>query len=113
MPKPLKIATSAPYVVRQLTQDMGKRLRLARQRRRMKLRDLAARAGMSYDTARAVERGELATAIGAYVAFAWAMGIEPEFGVLFHPEKDVEGMALERARTPSRVDSPKVMDDDF
>ena len=115
MPRPLNLAQTAPHAVVAVTQGLGARLRLARQRRRVKLRDLAARAGVAYETARAVERGELATGIGAYVALAWALGVGGEFAKLLDPNHDVEGLALERSRTPSRVRDPKssVADDDF
>lgn len=103
MPRRLRLSHTAPYAVTSTISELGKRIRLARHRRRIKLRDLAARAGVAYDTARAVERGHLATGIGAYVALAWALGLERDFAVLLDPDRDSEGLALERARTPLRV----------
>lgn len=47
-------------------------------RRRLTLRELASKAGISYDTARAVEAGNLQTGLGAYLAMLWAMGLESE-----------------------------------
>jgi len=103
MPRPLKLSATAPYAVISTIEQLGKRIRLARQRRRLKLRDLAAKAGVAYDTARAVERGNVATGVGAYAALAWALGLEREFAALLDPDRDTEGLTLERARTPSRV----------
>jgi len=106
MPGQLKIATSAPLAVVTTIEQLGKRLRLARQRRRIKLRDLAARAGVAYETARAAEHGALSSSIAVYVALAWAMGLEHEFGPLLDPDRDSEGLTLERSRVPERVRGP-------
>lgn len=110
MPRRLNIATSAPIAVVTAVQELGKRLRLARRRRLIKLRDLATRAGVSYDTARAAEHGALATSIAAYVALAWALGLEREFAALLDPDQDTEGLALERTRVPQRVRGPTAND---
>ena len=76
---------------------------LARKRRRLTVRELAAKAGISYDTARAVEGGNLQTGLGAYLAMLWAMGLESEFQSFADPERDAEGKQLELTRMPQRV----------
>jgi transcriptional regulator with XRE-family HTH domain len=106
MPRPLSLANSAPLAVSASIEQLGARLKLARTRRRVKLRDLAARAGVAYDTARAAERGNLSTSIAVYVALAWALGLEKEFAALLDPGQDIEGLALEQARSPLRVRGP-------
>lgn len=70
---------------------------------------------MAYDTARAAERGKLSTSIAVYVALAWALGLEQEFGALLDPGRDIEGLALEQARSPQRVrgPAPARFEDDF
>lgn len=105
MPKPLAFATTAPAAVLEVGRELGRRLRLARVRRRIALRQLAARAGISYDTARAVEAGNLVTGLGAYLAVIWALGLERHLTGLLNPDSDVEGKQLELARTPERVRS--------
>lgn len=82
---------------------IGERLTTARKRRRLTLRELAAKAGISYDTARAVEAGNLQTGLGAYLAMLWAMGLESEIQTFANPERDEEGKQLELARLPQRV----------
>jgi len=107
MPKPLVFATSAPAAVLDAGRELGRRVRLARVRRRIALRELASRAGVSYDTARAVEAGNLATGLGAYLALIWALGLEREFAHLLDPDSDIEGKQLELARTPKRARGKK------
>jgi|SRR5580698_2484034 hypothetical protein len=114
MPKPLAFAHTAPAAVLEVGREFGRRIRLARVRRRIALRELAPRAGISYDTARAVEAGSLVTGLGAYLAVMWALGLERQFADLLNPDSDVEGKQLELARTPERARNKKAtLDADF
>jgi transcriptional regulator with XRE-family HTH domain len=114
MPRPLVFASTAPAAVLEAGRALGRRVRLARLRRRIALRKLALRAGISYDTARAVEAGNLLTGLGAYLAVIWALGLERQLADLLDPDADVEGKQLELARTPERARSKKGnLDDEF
>ena len=114
MPRPLMLGETAPYAVKSAARELGTRLRLARKRRLLTLRQLAARAGVAYGTARAVENGNLMTGVGAYFALIWALGLDSELAQFMDPERDTDGKQLALARTPKRV-RPKagVTDDDF
>jgi len=107
MPKPLVFSVSAPAAVQQAARDLGSRLKLARVRRRLSQRELAARAGISYVTMRAIEAGNLLTGLGAYLAAIWALGLEREFAKLLDPDTDAEGKQLELSRTPRRARARK------
>lgn len=114
MPRPLQLGETAPYVVRDGAQRLGLRIALARKRRRWTLRELAAKAGLAYDTVRAVEAGRLQTGLGAYLVVLWAMGLEAEIDVLMDPDHDEEGKLLEITRSPQRVRHPvENYDEDF
>ena len=103
MPRPLQLNDTAPFAVKNGAQRIGERLTLARKRRRLTVRELASKAGISYDTARAVEAGNLQTGLGAYLAMLWAMGLESEIQAFVDPERDDEGKQLELTRLPQRV----------
>ena len=103
MPRPLQLNETAPFAVKDGAQRIGERLTMARKRRRLTLRELASKAGISYDTARAVEAGNLQTGLGAYLAMLWAMGLESEIQAFAAPERDEEGKQLELTRLPQRV----------
>lgn len=103
MPRPLTFAATAPAVVEEAARTFGSRIRLARMRRRIPLRELAERAGVNHKTATAVEAGNLLTGIGAYLALMWALGLEQEVAKLLDPDRDEEGKQLELARTPKRA----------
>jgi transcriptional regulator with XRE-family HTH domain len=113
MPSPLKFGSTAPAAVHVQARLLGIRLRVARKRRRLTLRQVAAKAGIAYDTARAVESGNLQTGFGAYLAHAWALGLDNKFTDLLKPEDDTEGGALEIANLPQRVRHPSASDNDF
>lgn len=114
MPRHLQLGTTAPFVVKDGAQRIGERLSTARKRRRLTLRELAAKAGISYDTARAVEAGNLQTGLGAYLAILWAMGLESEILAFADPDRDDEGKQLEASRLPQRVRHAKAtVDGDF
>ena len=107
MPKPLQFAASAPAAVGQAARELGRRLKLARVRRRLSQRELASRAGVSYVTMRAIEAGNLLTGLGAYLAAIWALGLERELAKLLDPDSDIEGKQLELSRTPRRARAKK------
>lgn len=107
MPRPLSFAATAPAAVVQAARELGRRLRLARVRRRLSQRELASRAGISYVTMRAIEAGNLLTGLGAYLAAVWALGLEHELVKLLDPDSDIEGKQLELSRTPRRARAKK------
>jgi len=113
MPRQLKFAATAPHAVQAAAAAIGQRIRVARKRRRLTLRDAAAHAGIAYDTARAVEQGNLMTGLGAYLALVWAFGLEAELATFLDPDRDEEGKQLELTRLPQRVRQRRPSDDDF
>lgn len=96
-------AATAPAAVETAARTLGERLRLARTRRRVPLRELAKRAGVNHKTAGAAEAGNLLTGLGAYLALIWALGLERDLAKLLDPDHDEEGKQLELARTPKRA----------
>jgi transcriptional regulator with XRE-family HTH domain len=107
VPKPLLFAATAPAAVKEAAHELGRRVKLARVRRRLTQRELAARAGVSYVTMRAIEGGNLLTGLGAYLAAIWALGLERELEKLLEPDSDTEGKQLELARIPRRARAKK------
>lgn len=100
-------AATAPAAVQEAARTLGSRMRLARIRRRISLRDLAQRAGVNHKTAAAAESGNLLTGIGAYLALIWALGLERDLAKLLDPDHDEVGKQLELARTPKRARARK------
>jgi transcriptional regulator with XRE-family HTH domain len=99
MPRHLKFTEAAVQTVRNGANELGARIRVARKRRSLTLREAAAKAGIAYDTARAVERGNPMTGVGAYLALIWVLGLDGELRRLLDPEQDEEGKRRAMART--------------
>ena len=113
MPKQHITEEAAPAELVEAVRDLGARIRLARQRRRLRQADLAARAGITTRTLRRIESGELGSGVGGYAAVLWAMGLLTDLAAVADPDTDAEGRTLEAARRGERVRRGAGLDDDF
>jgi DNA-binding XRE family transcriptional regulator len=114
MPKQGLNLETTPATVTAALARLGANLCLARKRRALTQADLARKAGITTFTLKKVEKGSPTTSIAAYLTLLWTLGLEQEFSDLASPDRDEEGKALERARSPERVRAkPSELDDDF
>ncbi|MEQ1858001.1 MAG: helix-turn-helix domain-containing protein [Longimicrobiales bacterium] len=113
MPRVSITEESAPGKVVAAARRLGTNIRTARRRRRLRQKDLAARAGITITTLRSVERGALGTGLGAYIAALWAMGLEGQLTQLADPATDLEGQTLDAASRGERVRPNQAMSSDF
>jgi transcriptional regulator with XRE-family HTH domain len=104
---------AAPAAVELVAQEFGGHIAEARKRRRWTQEELARKAGITRQTLMKIERGNLGTALTAYIAVLWAMGLHHSFAALVAAERDPEGQALERSRLGARIRHGHSADDDF
>ncbi len=90
--------------------DIGASLRMARIRRNDTIKVWAERLNCSHGTVSAMEAGDVAVAIGYYLAAAEILGKAGEFAAAVSPDNDLVGVQLafharrKRARRRSRPD---------
>ena len=108
-----KIAASPPHAVEQALITLGRNIRTARLRRKLTRAELAERIGLSRYVMADIERGKATTAIVAYLGALWALGLLEPMATLADPDRDLEGKALESARSPKTAPKRKALDDDF
>jgi transcriptional regulator with XRE-family HTH domain len=113
MPRVSVSEEAAPAKVVAAASRLGRNIRMARKRRRLRQADLAARAGLNVQTLRRVESGSLGTGVGAYIAALWAMGLEGQVAQLADPSTDLEGTTLEAASHGERVRPSDTLPSDF
>jgi transcriptional regulator with XRE-family HTH domain len=90
---------------------LGARIRAARQARRLRLEDVAAKAGISRSTVEAVEQGSLSSSLGAYLAVLGCMNLADELDLIADPGLDREGLAY--SVSEKRVRLPGKLNNDF
>lgn len=113
MPRISKISKSPPAAIEDILKRLGRNIRTARLRRRLSMKKLAERIGISRYAMADVEKGKPTTAIAAYLGALWALGLHSAIRDLADPDRDEEGKILERARSPRTAPKRKVIYDDF
>ena len=93
---------------------LGRNLRTARLRRRLRIQDVADRIGASRFTVADLEKGKPGASAAAYFGALWALGLLDHAGDLADPDRDEEGKVLESARGPRRAPrGRRRLDNDF
>lgn len=116
MAKTSKISKAPPAAVEGILLQLGRNIRTARLRRRMRLEDLAARVGLSRYVMSDIEKGKPTTAVAAYIGALWALGLADDLRHVGDPDADAEGKALESAHAPKTAHQrgrSKALDNDF
>ncbi|MBU1211543.1 MAG: helix-turn-helix domain-containing protein [Alphaproteobacteria bacterium] len=113
MPRLSKIAQHPPAAVEAALARLGRNIRTARLRRRIKLEELAERIGVSRFALADAEKGKPTTSVVIYAGALWALGLIGDLEGVADPDKDAEGKALERSRSPKKATSTRSPDNDF
>ena len=93
--------------------DLGRRIRWARQRRRLRVEDVAEKAQVGKKTVEAVERGALTTSLGAYLAVLGCLNLTKELELVADPALDGEGADLLYSQSERRIRPSRKVDNDF
>lgn len=108
-----RIIDSPPAAVEEALKRLGRNIRTARLRRKLRIEDMAERMGASRFTVADLEKGKPGTSAAAYFGALWALGLLEQARDLADPDRDQEGKVLESARSPKRARRPRALDNDF
>ncbi len=103
-------APAGPPALHAHLAQLGARIRLARKRRGLGLRELAAQMLVAINTLRRVEAGDPGASMGAYAAALWALGLHESLDEL--AKLDVIGLVRDSA-SRKRGNAKAARDDDF
>lgn len=107
-----KITHSPPAEVEEALKRLGRNIRIARLRRRLRIQDVADRIGTSRFTVADLERGKPSTSVAAYFGSLWALGLLDQVEKVADPDMDEEGKILERERLPGQARRRRRTDND-
>ena len=97
MPRALKLTRDLPALIAQALLELGANLRLARERRGLSIRTLAAEINVSVPTVMSMERGEASVSMGVYAAALLFYDRLQWLPDLMAPEFDREALRIELA----------------
>ena len=101
MPKSTNASQSMPSSAAKALQDFAADLKLARQRRKVSLKEWAQRLDVSVPTLMRMEAGDPRVAVAVYVTALWMMNRHEALQALANPKEDVGALEID-IRTASR-----------
>ncbi len=113
MSKATLSARALPPRCRSILEDAGRGISIARRRRRIPLRDMAARMSVSLSTVQRLERGDPSVSLGIFLSALWALQLHEHMAGLLDPGADSVGTALSVDRLPGKIRRRKDEDLDF
>jgi hypothetical protein len=113
MTKSSRITGTPPGAVADALKRLGRNIRIARVRRKLRIADVADRIGTSRFTVADLEKGKPSTSAAAYLGALWALGLLDQMTDLADPDRDEEGKVLESARSPKTAPRRRSLDNDF
>jgi DNA-binding XRE family transcriptional regulator len=99
----MKTMTNLPIPVIKTLRKVGQDINDARRRRRITIKLMAERAGLSRATIGKIEKGDQTTSIGGYASVLFVLGMENRLDDLVDSVHDLVGRRLEDEKLPQRV----------
>ena len=102
----MKKKVNLPIPALKTLRKVGNDISIARRRRRITIKLMAERAGISRETVGKIEKGDPTTSIGAYASVLFVLGMLEGLGDLVDDGHDLIGRQLDEERLPKRVRIP-------
>jgi len=103
----MSTASSIPLPAAQALRKLGRDLALARRKRGIATREMAARLFVSRDTLWRLERGDPTVALGTLVTATFILKLHDRLANLAAPGRDELGLSLDERRLPQRIRRPR------
>lgn len=98
---------SLPIPVIKALSKVGADINDARRRRRITIKLIARRAGVSRGTIGKIEKGDPSTSIGGYASVLFVLGMLDQLSDLMDSAHDLIGRRIEDEKLPQRVRTPQ------
>ncbi len=105
------IKKSMPHEIEQVILQLGNRIKIARKRRGLTMKEMSSRLFVSRKTLSRLEKGDSGVSIAVFTSALWVLGLHKELEQIALPEKDDVGIFYERKRLPKRVRTPQKKDE--
>jgi transcriptional regulator with XRE-family HTH domain len=92
MSKASRSYRALPAITADRLQKLGRDIAVARKRRHLSMRDMAARMMVNLKTLQRLEKGDPTVGIGIVAGALWILGLDRRLGDLVAPESDVTGL---------------------
>jgi transcriptional regulator with XRE-family HTH domain len=92
MPKASRAYLALPAITVDQLMKLGRDIAVARKRRHLSMRDMAARMMVNLKTVQRLEKGDPAVGIGMIAGALWILGLDRRLGDLVAPESDTLGL---------------------
>ena len=104
----MKKSVNLPAPVLKALRKLGKDINEARRRRRVTIRLMAERAGISRATMGKIEKGDPTASMGGYASALFVLGMTDRLEDVADAAHDLTGRRLEEENLPRRVRIPKI-----
>ena len=92
MPKASRSYRALPVITADQLHKLGRDIAIARKRRHLSMRDMAARMMVNLKTVQRLEKGDPTVGIGIVAGALWILGLDRRLGDLVAPEGDTTGL---------------------
>jgi transcriptional regulator with XRE-family HTH domain len=92
MPKASRTYRALPAIAIDQLQKLGRDIAVARKRRKLSMRDMAARMMVNLKTVERLEKGDPTVGIGIVAVALWILGMDRRLGDLVAPESDTTAL---------------------
>jgi transcriptional regulator with XRE-family HTH domain len=107
MAKASRSYRALPAITLDQLQKLGRDIEVARKRRRLSMRDMAARMMVNLKTVQRLEKGDPTIGIGIVASALWILGLDRRLGDLVAPESDRTGLQEDIKNLPRDFRKPR------